>query len=73
MSPEQVALVQQTWLVVGSLSRPERILLAVRQLGQRHAAYGVEQVLEEAFTPSVREAGRGVYDFFAATMRGVPA
>ena len=29
-------------VVVGSLSRPERILLAVRQLGQRHAAYGVK-------------------------------
>jgi hemoglobin-like flavoprotein len=72
-------------VVVGSLSRPERILLAVRQLGQRHAAYGVEprhyelariallwtleQVLAEAFTPAVREAWRGVYDFFAATMQ----
>lgn len=72
-------------LVVGSLSRPERILLAVRQLGQRHAAYGVrprhyelariallwmlEQVLEEAFTPPVRAAWAGVYDLFAATMQ----
>ena len=63
-------------VVVGSLSSPERILLAVRQLGQRHAAYGVkprhyelgriallwmlEQVLEEAFTPPVRAAWAGV-------------
>ena len=130
MSPEQVALVQQTWravlpvgdtaaeffygklfsldppirslfrddpkergrnltamisVVVGSLSRPERILLAVRQLGQRHAAYGVEprhyelariallwmleQVLEDAFAPPVREAWRSVYDLFATTMQ----
>lgn len=72
-------------VVVGSLSRPERILLAVRQLGQRHAAYGVqprhyelarisllwmlEQVLEEAFTPPVRAAWASVYDLFAATMQ----
>jgi hemoglobin-like flavoprotein len=72
-------------VVVGSLSRPERILLAVRQLGQRHAVYGVkprhyelariallwmlEQVLEEAFTPTVRAAWAGVYDLFATTMQ----
>lgn len=72
-------------VVVGSLSRPERILLAVRQLGQRHAAYGVEprhyelariallwtleQVLEEAFTPPVRAAWASVYDLFSATMQ----
>jgi hemoglobin-like flavoprotein len=72
-------------VVVGSLSRPERILLAVRQLGQRHAAYGVkprhyelariallwmlEQVLEEAFTPPVRAAWASVYDLFATTMQ----
>jgi hemoglobin-like flavoprotein len=72
-------------VVVGSLSRPERILLAVRQLGRRHAAYGVnprhyelariallwmlEQVLEEAFTPTVRTAWASVYDLFAATMQ----
>ena len=72
-------------VVVGSLSSPERILLAVRQLGQRHAAYGVkprhyelgriallwmlEQVLEEAFTPPVRAAWASVYDLFATTMQ----
>jgi len=73
-------------VVVGSLSHPERILLAVRQLGHRHAVYGVEprhyelgriallwtleQVLEEAFTPPVRAAWASVYDLFAATMQG---
>jgi hemoglobin-like flavoprotein len=72
-------------VVVGSLSRPERIQLAVRQLGQRHASYGVkpqhyelariallwmlEQVLEEAFTPPVRAAWASVYDLFATTMQ----
>ena len=70
---------------VGSLSRPERILRAVQQLGRRHATYGVqprhyelvrvallwmlEQVLGEAFTPAVREAWTGVYDLLAATMQ----
>src|SRR5262245_18329482 len=29
-------------VAVGMLSRPEKITLAVRQLGRRHAAYGVE-------------------------------
>ena len=71
-------------VVVGSLSRPERILLAVQQLGRRHAAYGVEprhydlvsvaliwmleQVLVEEFTPPVRAAWGEVYGLFAATM-----
>ena len=72
-------------VVVGSLSRPERVVLAVQQLGRRHAAYGVqarhfelartallwmlEQVLEEAYTPLVGAAWGRVYDFLAATMR----
>ena len=72
-------------VAVGSLSRPERILLAVQQLGKRHAAYGVEprhyelvgvallwmleQVLREAFTPPVREAWTQVYGLFATTMQ----
>src|SRR5690349_21361699 len=30
-------------VVVGALSKPERIHLAVRQLGERHAGYGVER------------------------------
>ena len=69
----------------GSLSRPERILLAVQQLGRRHAVYGVEarhyelvrgallwmldQILGEAFTPEVGAAWCEVYSLFATTMQ----
>ena len=72
-------------VAVGSLSKPERIMLAVQQLGRRHAAYGVEQrhyelvgvallwmleqVLGEAFTPQVCEAWTEVYTLLANTMQ----
>ena len=72
-------------VAVGSLSRPERITLAVQQLGKRHAAYGVEprhyelvgvallwmldHVLGEAFTPEVRDAWTAVYGLLATTMQ----
>jgi len=72
-------------VAVGSLSRPERITLAVQQLGKRHAAYGVEprhydlvgaallwmldHVLREAFTPPVRDAWTAVYELLATTMQ----
>lgn len=72
-------------VAVGSLSRPERIMLAVQQLGRRHAAYGVEprhyelvgvallwmleQVLGEAFTPELRQAWSDVYTLLANTMQ----
>ncbi len=70
---------------VGALSRPERILVAVRQLGQRHVAYGVEprhyhlvavallwtleQCPGDAFTPDVERAWTAVYEFLAETMQ----
>jgi hemoglobin-like flavoprotein len=72
-------------VAVGMLQKPERILLAVRQLGQRHAAYGVEprhyqlvavsviwmleKVLGEEFTPDVERAWMAAYDFLAETMQ----
>ena len=72
-------------VAVGSLSRPEKITLAVRQLGKRHAAYGVEprhyelvgvalvwmleHVLGDAFTPQVRQAWTAAYDLLATTMQ----
>ena len=71
-------------VAVGSLSRPERIRLAVRQLGERHAAYGVERrhyelvgisllwmlekCLGEAFTPEVKDAWRATYAFLTDAM-----
>ncbi|MEA3194206.1 MAG: hypothetical protein QOD26_2539 [Betaproteobacteria bacterium] len=72
-------------VAVGSLSRPERILLAVRQLGGRHAGYGVEpyhyalvgtsllwaleKCLGEAFTPEVEAAWSATYAFLSGTMQ----
>ena len=72
-------------VAVGSLSRPQKIMLAVQQLGKRHAAYGVEprhyelvgtallwmleQVLGDAFTPQVRAAWSEVYGLLATTMQ----
>ena len=72
-------------VAVGSLSRPEKITLAVRQLGKRHAAYGVEarhyelvevallfmleHVLAGGFTGDVRDAWKAVYRLLATTMQ----
>jgi hemoglobin-like flavoprotein len=72
-------------VAVGALSRPQKITLAVQQLGRRHAAYGVEprhyelvgtallwmleHVLGEAFTPEVRAAWSDVYALLATTMQ----
>ena len=72
-------------VVVGSLARPERITLAMWELGRRHAAYGVkaghydlvrtallwalEKTLGDAFTAEADAAWRAVYDLLAGTMR----
>ena len=72
-------------VAVHSLGRPEKILLAVRQLGARHAAYGVrahhyrsvgttllwmlEQVLGEAYTPEVEAAWKSAYTLLADAMQ----
>lgn len=76
-------------VVVGALSMPERIALAVRQLGERHAGYGVERrhyelagtsliwmlekCLGEAFTPEVKAAWWATYTFLASEMQGAAA
>ena len=73
-------------VAVGALGRPERIERAVRELGRRHAAYGVrsehygtvsvallwmlEQCLGEAFTPEVRRAWSDAYALLAGIMQG---
>ena len=67
------------------LARPEKILLAIQQLGRRHAAYGVqprhyeivatallgmlEKCLGEAFTAEARGAWSAAYDMLAKTMQ----
>lgn len=71
------------------LARPEKILVAVQQLGRRHAAYGVqprhyeivaaallwtlEKCLGDAFTPEARSAWTAAYDMLAKTMQGAAA
>ena len=72
-------------VAVGALSKPERIKLAVRQLGERHAGYGVERrhyemvgtsliwllekCLGEAFTPEVKAAWWDTYAFLSEGMQ----
>ena len=72
-------------VAVGMLSKPERIMVAVRQLGERHAGYGVEprryelvgtsliwmleKCLGEAFTPEVKGAWWATYAFLAEAMQ----
>jgi hemoglobin-like flavoprotein len=73
-------------VAVGSLSRPESIERAVRSLGRRHAAYGVEErhyelvavamlwmlekCLGEAFTPEVKDAWAKAYALLSGLMKG---
>jgi hemoglobin-like flavoprotein len=74
---------------VGGLNQPERMLPAVRQLGQRHTGYGVQsshyqtvgaallwtlaQGLGEKFTPAVEEAWTAAYQLLASTMQEAEA
>lgn len=71
------------------LSHPDRIALAVHQLGRRHAAYGVQaahyetfrealiwalqKCFGEAFTPETRAAWLAAYAFLAAAMQDATA
>lgn len=72
-------------VVVHSLGRPEKIIVAVRQLGARHAAYGVrghhyrsvgvallwmlQQVLGDAYTAEVEGAWTAAYALLAEAMQ----
>jgi hemoglobin-like flavoprotein len=67
-----------------NLTKPERIRLALAQLGSRHAAYGVnlrdfanfedallfalEHALIDVFTPEVKAAWRAAYAFLSSAM-----
>jgi hemoglobin-like flavoprotein len=67
------------------LARPEKIFVAMQQLGRRHAAYGVqprhyevvgaallwmlEKCLGEAFTADARQAWSAAYAMLAKTMQ----
>ncbi len=71
------------------LARPEKIVIAIQQLGRRHAAYGVqprhyetvavallwmlESCLGEAFTPETKAAWTAAYEMLAKTMQEAAA
>ena len=71
-------------VAAGNIARPERITLALRQLGKRHAAYGVEakdfrtvedallfaleHALIDVFTPEVKAAWQAAYALLTARM-----
>lgn len=85
LSEQKHNLMTTLSFAVAGLSKPERILPAVRQLGARHAGYGVQthhyqtvgeallwtlsQGLGEQFTPPVEEAWTAVYTLLAQTMQ----
>ena len=71
-------------VAVANLAKPERISLALGQLGKRHAVSGVEpqhfalvedallfaieHALIDVFTPEVKNAWRAAYAFFSGAM-----
>jgi hemoglobin-like flavoprotein len=85
MSQQKDKLMTALAFAVAGLNRPERILPAIRQLGQRHTGYGVEdrhydtvgaallwtlgQGLGEQFTPEVEEAWTAAYVLLSSTMK----
>lgn len=89
MVEQQRKLMAVLKVAVAGLDDPERLIPAVRILGQRHAEYGVvdddydtvaealiwtlEQGLGEAFTPEVADAWVAVYGFLAGIMQEAAA
>ncbi len=84
LAAQRAKLLGALAMVVAALDRPDELLPAVRDLGRRHAGYGVqvehyatvgsaliwtlEQGLGAAFTPSVRQAWVEAYSLLAWTM-----
>lgn len=85
MAEQRKKLMQMLTTAVKGLDRLDQLVPAVRELGRRHAAYGVsdahydtvgtallwtlEMGLGSAFTPEVEEAWITVYGLLATTMR----
>ena len=85
MAEQRKKLMQMLTAAVKGLDRPDQLIPVVRDLGRRHAAYGVtdahydtvgaallwtlETGLGAAFTPDVKEAWADVYSLLATTMR----
>ena len=72
-------------IIVGNLSRPDRIVPGIRALGRRHLAYGVQErhydafgetlmfvldhALGDGFNPEVRDAWSAAYTLLSETMK----
>ena len=85
MTAQGKKLMQMIGFCVGKLDALDEIVPAVKQLGRRHAGYGVtpahydtvagallwtlEQNLGPAFTPDVKAAWTAVYGVLATTMQ----
>jgi hemoglobin-like flavoprotein len=85
LSEQKHNLMTTLSFAVAGLTKPERILPAVRRLGARHEGYGVQvehyqtvgeallwtlaQGLGERFTPQVKEAWTAVFMLLAQTMQ----
>lgn len=85
LGEQKIKLMSTLAFAVAGLSQPERILGAVRDLGRRHAGYGVQaehyqtvgaallwtlrQGLGEKFSPAVAEAWAAAYTLVATTMQ----
>ena len=89
MGAQGAKLMQMIGVAVATLDTPEVLLPALRQLGQRHAGYGVkeahyeivgdallktlQQGLGAAWTPEVESAWIDVYGLLASTMKDAAA
>ena len=89
MPVQEAKLMQMFGHIVRSLDQPAELVSEVAALGRRHTHYGVkdgdyqsvgaallwtlEQGLEEAFTPAVREAWSEAYLLVATVMRRAAA
>jgi hemoglobin-like flavoprotein len=85
MSKQGQMLMSMIGAAVGGLSNLEKLAPVVRQLGARHAGYGVrtehyttvgtallwtlEEGLGDKFTPQVREAWAAAYDLLSEVMQ----
>jgi hemoglobin-like flavoprotein len=85
MQPQRQKLAQMLTAAVKGLDRPEQLIPVVRELGRRHATYGVvdahydtvgaallwtlERQFGATFTPEVNEAWTAVYTLLATTMK----
>jgi len=85
LTPQRKKLAQMLTAAVKGLDRPEQMIPVVRDLGRRHATYGVveahydtvgaallwtlEQQFSAAFTAEIKDAWTAVYSLLAMTMK----